>query len=119
MVRGKSVNFSARAINSLFGTPAVATHQLQEFLDDHPPLDTICKLICWDEPQWILSRLYEPIYFSRTKLTITADNWLRFFSIQLLPTTHTSEVTRERAVIIFAILTDIPFDIDHFLHKSI
>ncbi|PIN03560.1 hypothetical protein CDL12_23916 [Handroanthus impetiginosus] len=120
MVRGKNVNFSARAINSLFGTPAINTPgELQEFLEDHPPLETICELICWDDPQWTLSRLNEPIHFSCTKLIVVADNWLQFIFARLLPTKHTSEVTRERAVMIFAIVTDVPFDIGRFLHKSI
>ncbi|PIN23088.1 hypothetical protein CDL12_04192 [Handroanthus impetiginosus] len=93
MVRGKNINFSTRAINSLFGTPSINTPgELQEFLKDHPPLDTICELICRDDPQWMLSHLNEPIHFS---------------------------LTRERVVMIFAILTDFPLNIGRFLHKSI
>ncbi|PIN20991.1 hypothetical protein CDL12_06325 [Handroanthus impetiginosus] len=120
MVRGKNVNFSARTINSLFGTPSIDTlGEMQEFLDDHPPLDTICDLICRENPQWTLSRLNEPIHFPRTTLTFAADNWLRFISARLLPSSHTSEVMRERVVMIYAILTDVPFDIGRFLHRSI
>ncbi|PIM99547.1 hypothetical protein CDL12_27957 [Handroanthus impetiginosus] len=120
MVRGKNINFFARNINSLFGTPSIDTPgEVQEFLQDHPPLDTICELICRDNPQWTLSRLNEPIHFPRTTLTFAADNWLRFVSARLLPSSHTSEVTRECAVMIYAILTDVPFDIGRFLHKSI
>ncbi|PIN26253.1 hypothetical protein CDL12_00998 [Handroanthus impetiginosus] len=70
MVRGKNINFSARTINSLFGTPSIDTPgEVQEFLEDHPSLDTI--------------------------------------------------LTRERAVMIYAILTNVPFDIGRFLHRSI
>ncbi|PIN26624.1 hypothetical protein CDL12_00604 [Handroanthus impetiginosus] len=99
-IRGKSVNFSARTINSLFDTPSInSPGKLQKFLEDHPPLDTICELICMDDPQWTLSRLNKPIYFSRTKLTIV--------------------VMKECTVMIFAILTDVPFDIGRFLHRSI
>ncbi|PIN20551.1 hypothetical protein CDL12_06759 [Handroanthus impetiginosus] len=120
MIRVKSINFFARAINSLFGTPSINTlGELQKFLEEHPPLDTICELICRDDPQWMLSCLNKPIHFSRTKLTITADNWLRFISARLLATTHTFEVTRAHVVMIFAILTDFPFNIGRFLHKSI
>ncbi|PIN03576.1 hypothetical protein CDL12_23897 [Handroanthus impetiginosus] len=120
IVRGKNINFSARAINSLFGTLSVDTlGELQEFLEDHPSLDTICELICQDDPQWTLSRLNEPIHFSRFKLAFVADNWLRFISARLLPSSHIFEVIRERAIMIFAILTDIPFDIGCFLHKFI
>ncbi|PIN23755.1 hypothetical protein CDL12_03520 [Handroanthus impetiginosus] len=120
MVRGKNVNFSARTIDSLFGTPSIDTPgEMQEFLEDHPPLDTICSLICRENPQWTLSRLNEPIHFPRTTLTFAADNWLRFISARLLSSSHTSEVTRERAVMIYAILTDVPFDIGRFLHRSI
>ncbi|PIM99730.1 hypothetical protein CDL12_27770 [Handroanthus impetiginosus] len=120
MVRGKSVNFSTRAINLLFGTPSINTpSELQEFLEDHPPLDTIRELICRDDPQWTLSRLNELIHFSRTKLTVATDHWLRFVSTRLLPTTHTSKVMKERAMMIFAIPTDVTFDIDRFLHRSI
>ncbi|PIN05684.1 hypothetical protein CDL12_21774 [Handroanthus impetiginosus] len=120
MVRGKNINFSARTINSLFGTPSIDTpEEVQEFLEDHPPLDTICELICWDDPQWTLSHLNELIHFPHTKLTFVADNWLRFASARLLPSSHTLEVTRERAVMIFAILTDVSFDISRFLHRSI
>ncbi|PIM99707.1 hypothetical protein CDL12_27795 [Handroanthus impetiginosus] len=93
IVRGKNINFFARAINSLFGTPSIKTPgELQEFLEDHSPLDTTCELICRDDPQWTLSRLNEPIHFSRTKLTFIADKWLQFVSARLLPTSHTSEV---------------------------
>ncbi|PIN14475.1 hypothetical protein CDL12_12899 [Handroanthus impetiginosus] len=120
MVRGKNVNFSARTINSLFGTPSIDTPgEMQEFLEDHPLLDTICGLICRENSQWTLSRLNEPIHFPRTTLTFAADNWLRFISARLLPSSHTSEVTRERAVMIYAILTDVPFNIGGFLHRSI
>ncbi|PIN20712.1 hypothetical protein CDL12_06595 [Handroanthus impetiginosus] len=120
MVRGKNINFSARTINSFFGTPCIDTPgEVQEFLKDHPPLDTICELICRDNPEWTLSRLNEPIHFPHTTLTFAADNWLRFVSTRLLPSSHTSEVTRERAVMIYAILTDVPFDIGRFLHRSI
>ncbi|PIN01481.1 hypothetical protein CDL12_26015 [Handroanthus impetiginosus] len=101
MIRGKNINFSARTINSLFGTPSIDTPgEVQEFLEDRPPLDTICGLICQENPQWTLSRLNEPIHFPRTSLTFAADNW-------------------ERAVMIYAILTDVPFDIGRFLHRSI
>ncbi|PIM97147.1 hypothetical protein CDL12_30385 [Handroanthus impetiginosus] len=110
MVRDKNINFSARNINSLFGTPSIDTlGEVQEFLEDHPH---------WT-PYWTLSRLNEPIHFPRTTLTFAADNWLRFVSARLLPSSHTSKVTRERAVMIYAILTDVPFDIGRFLHKSI
>ncbi|PIN26478.1 hypothetical protein CDL12_00758 [Handroanthus impetiginosus] len=120
MVRGKNVNFSARTINSLFGTPSIDNPgEIQEFLEDHPKLETICSLICRENPQWTLSRLNEPIHFPRTTLTFAADNWLRFISARLLPSSHTYEVTRERAVMIYAILTDVPFDIGRFLHRSI
>ncbi|PIN01711.1 hypothetical protein CDL12_25780 [Handroanthus impetiginosus] len=104
MVRGKNINFSARTINSLFGTLSIDTlGEVQEFLEDHPPLDTICELICRDNPQW----------------TLSSDNWLRFISAWLLPSSHTFEVTRERAVMIYAILTNVPFYISRFLHRSI
>ncbi|PIN26977.1 hypothetical protein CDL12_00260 [Handroanthus impetiginosus] len=92
MVRGKNINFSARAINSLFNTPSIDTlGELQEFLEDHPSLDTICELICRDDSQWTLSRLNEPIHFSHSKLTFAADNWLRFISAWLLPSSHIFE----------------------------
>ncbi|PIN07750.1 hypothetical protein CDL12_19683 [Handroanthus impetiginosus] len=120
MVRGKNVNFSARTIKSLFSNPSIDTPgEVQEFLEDHPPLDTICDLIYRENPQWTLSRLNEPIHFHRTTLTFVADNWLRFISARLLPSSHTSEVMRERVVMICAILTDVPFDIGHFQHRSI
>ncbi|PIN16286.1 hypothetical protein CDL12_11063 [Handroanthus impetiginosus] len=89
MVRGKSVNFFARTINSLFGTPSINTlGELQEFMEDYLPLDTICE-------------------------------WLRFVSARLLTTTHTFNVTKEHAVVIYEILTNIPFEIGRFLHRSI
>ncbi|PIN07966.1 hypothetical protein CDL12_19463 [Handroanthus impetiginosus] len=95
MVRGKNVNFSARTINLLFGIPSINTPgEVQEFLEDHPPLDTICDLICRENPQWMLSHLNEPIHFPRTTLTFAADNWLRFVSARLLPSSHTSEMTK-------------------------
>ncbi|PIN17865.1 hypothetical protein CDL12_09466 [Handroanthus impetiginosus] len=99
MVRGKNINFSARTINSLFGTPSIDTPG--------------------ENPQWMLSHLNEPIHFPRTTLTFAADNWLRSVSARLLPSSHTFEVTRERVVMIYAILTDVPFDISRFLHRSI
>ncbi|PIN25604.1 hypothetical protein CDL12_01654 [Handroanthus impetiginosus] len=96
MVKGKNIKFSARTINSLFGTPSIDT-----------------------PGEWTLSRLNEPIHFSHTKLTFAMDNWLRFVSTRLLPSSHTFEVTRERAVMIYTILTDVHFDIGRFLHRSI
>ncbi|PIN15095.1 hypothetical protein CDL12_12264 [Handroanthus impetiginosus] len=80
-VRGKSVNFSAKTINSFFCIPSINTHgKLQGFMEDHIPLDIICEL---------------------------------------LPTTHTSDITKDCVVMIYTILTDVVFDIGRFLHRSI
>ncbi|PIN06917.1 hypothetical protein CDL12_20521 [Handroanthus impetiginosus] len=120
MVREKTINFSSSAIRHLLGTPIINEPNNFEAFVQHPPsLETISETICTASPDWILNVHNEPVGIPRTALTKEAWNWLRFINARLYPSSHLSEVSKDRAILFYAILTGIPLDIGRYIHNSI
>ncbi|PIN10473.1 hypothetical protein CDL12_16935 [Handroanthus impetiginosus] len=62
---------------------------------------------------------HKPMDIPRSLLTNKAWDWLHFINTHLYPSSYSSKVNKNRAFILFAILTDIPLDIKRYIHKAI
>ncbi|PIN18302.1 hypothetical protein CDL12_09029 [Handroanthus impetiginosus] len=119
-VRGVGVDFSAETINNFFGTPTInAPNEYSEFAKEPPSLQTISEVICTSPPEWVRSAYNEPVGIPRSFLTHEAWDWLRFINARLYPSSHSSEVNKDRAIILYAILTSVPLDIGRYIHDAI
>ncbi|PIN23820.1 hypothetical protein CDL12_03455 [Handroanthus impetiginosus] len=119
-VRGADVDFSAETINGLFGTPQInEPNEYNEFAKEPPTLQTISEIICTGPPEWVQSAYNEPVGIPRTFLTHEAWDWLRFINARLYPSSHSSKVNKDRAIILYAIFTDVPLDVGRYIHDAI
>ncbi|PIM97196.1 hypothetical protein CDL12_30335 [Handroanthus impetiginosus] len=104
LVRGTTVDFSSSAINHLFDAPIVDEPNDFEAFIQRPP--------SWEA-------ISEPVGIPRSSLTNEAWDWLRFINARLYPSSHLSEVSKDRAILLYAILTGVPLDIGRYINGAI
>ncbi|PIN16002.1 hypothetical protein CDL12_11348 [Handroanthus impetiginosus] len=120
LVRGATVDFSSFAINDLLGAPIVDEPKDFEAFIQHPPSwETISEVICAAPPEWILNVHNEPVGVPRSSLTNEAWDWLRFINAKLYPSSHLSEVSKDRAILLYAIPTGVPLNIGRYINGAI
>ncbi|PIN00393.1 hypothetical protein CDL12_27105 [Handroanthus impetiginosus] len=61
----------------------------------------------------------EPVGIFQSSLTNEAWDWLRFVNGCLYPSSHLLEVSKDQAVLLYAILTSVPLDIGCYIHNAI
>ncbi|PIN21730.1 hypothetical protein CDL12_05568 [Handroanthus impetiginosus] len=84
-----------------------------------PSWEAISETICAAPPNWVLNVHNEPIGIPRSSLTNKAWDWLRFINVLLYPSSHLSEVSNDRAILLYTILTGVPLDIERYIHNVI
>ncbi|PIN02666.1 hypothetical protein CDL12_24818 [Handroanthus impetiginosus] len=120
LVRGATIEFSSSAINQLLGAPIVdESNKFEAFIQHTPSWETISEVICATPPDWVLSVHNEPVGIPRSSLTNEAWDWLRFINARLYPSSHLSEVSKDRTVLLYAILTCVPLDIGRYINGAI
>ncbi|PIN17588.1 hypothetical protein CDL12_09769 [Handroanthus impetiginosus] len=120
LVRGATITFSSSAINHLLGAPIVdEPNDFKAFIQHPLSWETISKVICATPPDWVLNVYNEPVGILHSSLTNEAWDWLRFINARLYPSSYLSEVSKERAVLLYAILTGVPLDIGRYINGAI
>ena len=69
--------------------------------------------------QWKTNLKNEFLNFPRTGLSSAFRIWHYFISSILNPSTHGSSISKERAILNFAIAKGINFDVEHVIESSI
>ncbi|PIN25885.1 hypothetical protein CDL12_01366 [Handroanthus impetiginosus] len=111
LVRGATIDFSSSTINHLLGALIVdELNDFEAFIQHTPSWETISE---------VLNVHNEPIGVPRFSLTNEAWDWLRFINARLYPSSHLSEVSKDRAVLLYAILTGVPLDIGRYINGAI
>ncbi|PIN07250.1 hypothetical protein CDL12_20183 [Handroanthus impetiginosus] len=122
LVRGRKVSFSRVSINDYFGVEeqVLSEEEFNEFQFADNVLDHVPERICGtEEVEWSLGRDNNRKSFKASLLTRESRNWLRFISSRMLPTTHLSDVSKERAILIYAIYEDVPIDLGFMINDVI
>ncbi|PIN21235.1 hypothetical protein CDL12_06066 [Handroanthus impetiginosus] len=120
LVRGTTVDFSSSAVNNLFDAPIVdEPNDFEAFIQHLPSWETISEVLCTAPPNWILNVHNEPVGIPRSSLTNEAWDWLRFINARLYPSSHLSEISKDRAILLYAILTGVPLNIGRYINGAI
>ncbi|PIN22228.1 hypothetical protein CDL12_05060 [Handroanthus impetiginosus] len=120
LVRGATVTFLSSAINHLLDVPIVdEPNYFEAFIQHIPSWEAISETICAALPNWILNVHNKPVGIPRSSLTNEEWDWPRFINTRLYPSSHLSEVSKDRAILLYAILTGVPLDIGRYIHGAI
>ena len=117
-VRGILVDFSAESINrfySLEHVPAGPFDQLRE----HPDYLEVFRVLTNGRGEWRINSAGHAVNFKAKHLAFIPKVWHHFITSRLIPTTNVCEVTAQRALLNYAILQDIPFDVGQVIEDAI
>ena len=56
---------------------------------------------------------------NRIDLKLVAKIWAKFLKSQLIPTTHTTTVSHERLILLYAIIKGLPIDVGKIMEREI
>ena len=117
-VRGRTVPFSADAINAFYQLRVPHQCQYAYMRDFDPDYEEVIQTMTKPGTTWIKGRKGGTVFHSKD-LSRYGKIWYAFLCAKLLPSTHTSDVTKEKALLLFAIVQDLLIDIGAIINFSI
>ena len=117
-VRGVLVDFSAESINSYYSLAHVPLEPFDR-LYEHPDYPEVIRVLTNGRGEWKLNSAGHAVYFKAKHLAFIPKVWHHFISSRLVPTTNVCEVTAKRALLNYAIIQDIPFDVGQVIEDAI
>ncbi|CAK9314354.1 unnamed protein product [Citrullus colocynthis] len=117
-VRGRRVPFDALTINQYYHLPNFERDEYDIYTNEQVDVHQIIRQLCQPGAEWIVNP-GEPIRFKSSNLTVSNQVWHNFICAKLLPVAHTNSVTKERAILLYAIATKRSVDVGKVIHKSI
>lgn len=116
-VRGQAVAFDSKTINTLFAMPSYNVKDYMEQGIHSYDLDDIVKRLYKPRTVWETNQYTgEKTSFPHQALSRYGKAW---YSSNIIPTHHHSDVTKERAILLFAIGNGLKVDIGVIIHDSI
>ena len=115
------VDFSAKSINQYYNLDSVPSEPFDRF-HAQPDYSEVIRVLTNGQGQWKLHSERHAVHFQAKHLAYIPKVWHHFITSRLIPTTNVCEVTSKRALLNYAILQDIPFNVgrvieDAILHK--
>ena len=117
-VRGILVNFSAEPINSFYSLDHVPYEPFNR-LYEHPDYPEVIRVLTNGRGEWKINSAGHAVHFKAKHLAFIPKVWHHFITSRLIPTTNVCEVTANRALLNYAILQDIPFDVGQVIEDAI
>ena len=117
-VRGFWVPFDNTTINVLYQIPHVGDEGYQR-LNAEPNYMEIIKCLTNGQGQWKVNSKGQVVNLKAKDLTYVPKTWHHFITSRILPSTNVREVTKERAILNYAILQYIKFDMGAIIKDTI
>ena len=117
-VRGVLVDFSAESINSFYSLEHVPSEEFDR-LHEHPDYPEVIRVLTNGRGEWRINSAGHAVNFKAKHLAFIPKVWHHFITSRLIPTTNVCEVTAKRALLNYAILQDIPFDVGQVIEDAI
>ena len=117
-VRGVLVDFSAKSINSYYSLEHVPSEPFDR-LHEHPDYPEVIRVLTNGRGEWKVISAGHAVHFKAKHLAFIPKVWHHFITSRLIPTTNVCEVTAKRALLNYAILQDIPFDVGQVIEDAI
>ena len=81
-------------------------------------LDEVCTMICGGLVQWTIVR-GEHTTFPTRELDTTMKIWHHFIYARLIPTTHLTEVTHDRGLLLYGIAKNLSINVGQWINGNI
>ena len=117
-VRGVLVDFSAESINSYYSLAHVPSEPFDR-LYKHPDYPGVIRVLTNGRGEWKINSEGHAVHFKAKHLAFSPKVWHHFITSRLVPTTNVCEVTAKRALLNYAIIQDIPFDVGQVIEDAI
>ena len=117
MVREKTVSFESSSINKFYELSNIPNSKYISYLSN-VNYEDVCNTLCVPGSSWKRSGGM-PKTLAGTSLTVEARAWQYFVCHKMMPANHYSNVTIERAVLVYAILKGMSIDVGRVLFDSI
>ena len=88
-------------------------------LYQHPDYPEIIQVLTYDRGKWKLNSEGHEVHFKAKHLAFIPKVWHHFITSRLVPTTNVCEVTAKCALLNYAIIQDIPFDVGQVIEDAI
>ncbi|EXC25222.1 hypothetical protein L484_003435 [Morus notabilis] len=115
-VRGRVIKFDAETINNHFGIPSPSSDQQQNLPDRDP--QEILEALCDGPARWTIKQNTESAFEARYLANYTKV-WFHFVCTRLILSTHISEVTKDRALVLLAIEKGEPLNVGAIINSCI
>ena len=117
-VRGKKVNFSGKAINKFFKLPDIERDGYTEFVGKQIDYEEIIREIAVPGTKWKLTD-DKPITFLSIGLTRDCKGLYYFVGARLMPVRHFGDINKDRAIILYCLMTGKSLDVGRFISSHI
>ena len=117
-VRGVLVDFSAESINSYYSLEHVPSEPFDR-LHEHPDNPKVIRVLTNGRGEWKVNSAGHAVHFKAKHLAFIPKVWHHFITSRLIPTMNVCEVSAKRALLNYAILQDIPFDVGQVIEDAI
>ena len=117
-VRGILVDFSAESINSYYSLDHVPSEPFDR-LYEHPDYPEVIRVLTNGRGEWKVNNEGHAVHFKAKHLAFIPKVWHHFITSRLIPTKNVCEVTAKRALLNYAIIQDIPFDVGQVIEDAI
>ena len=117
-VSGVLVDFSAKSINLYYSLEPVNPKAF-DWLHEHPNYPEVLRMLTNGHGEWKLNSEGHAVHFKAKHLAYIPKVWHHFITSRLIPTINLCEVTAKRALINYAIIQDVPFDVGQVIEDEI
>ena len=109
-VRGVLVDFSTQSINQFYNLDPVSPEPFDQ-LYELPDYPEFIRVLTNGRGEWKLNSEGHTVHFKAKHLAYIPKVWHHFITLCLIPTMNVCAVTTKRALLNYAIIQDIPFDV--------
>ena len=113
MVREKTIKFDSVTINKFYQIPIPMTDELVT-LANTADMDEAAHEICGKEVHWTIVNGVRTSFLMKELLTVM-KTWHHFLCARLSPNSHLTEVTRERALMLYAISKSLSINVGSWI----
>ena len=117
-VRGVLVDFSAQSINQFYNLDPVPPEPFDR-LYERPDYPEVLRVLNNRQGEWKLNNEGHAVHFKAKHLAYIPKVWHHFITSHLIPTKNMCEVTTKHALLNYAIIQDIPFDVGQVIEDAI
>ena len=117
-MHGVLVDFNVKSINRYYNLESINPEAYARLLEQ-PNYPEVLRMLINGQGEWKLNSEGHAVHFKAKNLAYIPKVWHHFITSHLIPMTNLCEVTAKRALINYAIIQDIPFDVGKVIEDAI